>query len=67
MAKPKAYDPQKGYQYQIFLKSKGDRTLEHCDYATDRKELKYLVEEYKQAYGSDFSFSWTMLPQKYWK
>ena len=66
MAKPKAYDPQQGYKYQIFVKTPYDRALEHCDYAVDRKDLKYLIENYQEAYGAENSFSWVMLPQKYW-
>ncbi len=66
MAKPKAYDPQQGYQYQIFCKSPYERELEHCDYAVNRTDLKYLIDNYKHAYGAEFSFRWTLLPKKYW-
>ena len=66
MAKPKAYDPQQGYKYQIFSKSVYDRELEHCDYAVDKADLKHLIENYQQAYGSEFSFRSILLPQKYW-
>jgi len=66
MARPKAYEPMEGYKYQIFVKTPYDRAMEHCDYAIDRKDLKHLIENYKQAYGAGHSFSWTLLPQKYW-
>jgi hypothetical protein len=66
MSKPKAYAPEQGYKYQIFCKYVGDKELEHCDYATSRDELKYLIKNYKEAYGSDFSFTWHLLPKKYW-
>jgi hypothetical protein len=68
MSKPKAYDPQQGYQYQIFIKSPYERELEGLDYAKDYQDLKYLLNEYRLAYrGQSVGFSYTKLPRKYWK
>lgn len=67
MSRPQAYCPEQGYQYQILTKQVTDRTWEHCDYAKDRAELKYLRGEYKLAYGNEFEFQSILLPKKYWK
>ena len=67
MSKPKAYFPEHGYKYQILTKYRGERSFEHCDYAKDKEEKNYLVNEYKLAYGNDFTFNTIMLPTKYWK
>jgi hypothetical protein len=66
MSRPKAYDPQQGYKYQILVMCPNDREYEHCDYAKDKQELNYLVGEYRLAYGAGFSFKPILLPQKYW-
>ena len=39
----------------IYTKYKSG-SWEFCDSAKDEKELNYLLNEYKLAYGSDFSF-----------
>lgn len=68
MTRPIAYDPQQGYRYQILTRNPSySREWEHCDYATDRKELNYLLEEYHFAYGAGYEFKVMELPQKYWK
>jgi hypothetical protein len=67
MTMPQAYDPQQGYRYQILCRnSQYDRAWEHCDYAKDHKEKKYLVGEYRLAYGIGWEFKSIMLPVKYW-
>jgi hypothetical protein len=66
MSRPKAYDPQEGYQYQILVMCPGTREYEHCDYAKDRQEKNQLIREYKMAYGPGFTFNSILLPQKYW-
>jgi len=66
MSLPKAYDPQQGYKYQLLTRYNNE-AYEHCDYAKDSQEKKYLLDEYKLAYGNEFSFKTIMLPQKYWK
>lgn len=66
MAYPQAYEPQQGYKYQILVKTPYDRAYEHCDYAKDREERNYLINEYRLAYGGGYSFKTIMLPQKYW-
>ena len=66
MTMPLAYEPEHGYQYQILCKSPYDRTWEHCDYAKDLQERKYLICEYSLAYGPGYSFKWISLPMKYW-
>lgn len=67
MSYPQAYSPQQGYKYQILTKYRSDRAYEHCDYAKDKQDKNYLLNEYKMAYGSNFSFKTILLPQKYWK
>lgn len=66
MSKYKAYNPEYGYKYQILTKYRGERSFEHCDYAKDKEEKKYLLDEYKLAYGYDFTFKTIILPMKYW-
>jgi hypothetical protein len=66
MAHPKAYDPQPGYKYQILCKGPGERSFEHCDYATDRGDKLHLLTNYRQAYGGGYEFKTIMLPSKYW-
>ena len=68
MSYPKAYDPEEGYQYQILCRHPeyNGREWEHCDYAIDRKNLKYLLAEYRLAYGAGYEFQSILLPQKYW-
>lgn len=67
MAHPKAYEPQQGYKYQILVMTPYDRAYEHCDYAIDKDEKEYLLENYRMAYGTGFSFKTILLPKKYWK
>lgn len=66
MGRPKAYDPQSGYKYQILCAGPGQRELEHCDYAVDRADKKHLIENYQQAYGAGWRFSTIVLPRKFW-
>ncbi|SNS23232.1 hypothetical protein SAMN05446037_1006136 [Anaerovirgula multivorans] len=42
-------------KYQILTRYKNG-AWEHCDYAKDDCELNYLLDEYKMAYGKDFTF-----------
>lgn len=65
MAMPKAYEPQQGYKYQILTRYNNE-PYEHCDYAKDRQEKNYLINEYRIAYGVGFSFKAIQLPAKYW-
>jgi hypothetical protein len=67
MSKCKAYEPQQGYKYQILVKCGGERSFEHCDYAKDKEEKNYLLNEYRLAYGVGCSFKTILLPMKYWK
>lgn len=68
MTRPIAYEPQEGYRYQILTRNQAwGRAWEHCDYATDWKELAYLLGEYRVAYGAGYEFKVMKLPQKYWK
>lgn len=67
MTKPKVYEPEQGYKYQIFCKESGESEWEHCDYAENSIEKNYLVNEYQMAYGAGFVFKSIRLPQKYWK
>lgn len=67
MSKPKAYDPQDGYRYQILCRNLSiGREWEHCDYAVDRADKKHLLENYQLAYGVGWSFKTICLPRKFW-
>jgi hypothetical protein len=67
MTLPKAYEPEQGYKYQILVKYPQSREWEHCDYAKNKEERKYLIGEYNLAYrGTGATFKTIMLPQKYW-
>ena len=65
MSRPKAYEPEYGYQFQLFCRA-DSRTWEHCDYAKDPDNLDYLITEYSMAYGAGWEFKWEQLPEKYW-
>ena len=65
MTMPQAYSPENGYRYQILTRYMSE-PYEHCDYAADKKEKDYLLEEYRLAYGISFTFKVIELPQKYW-
>lgn len=66
MAYPKAYEPQEGYQFQILCRHPeyNGREWESCDYATDRGDLKHLMENYRQCYIG-YEFKTIELPIKY--
>ena len=68
MSKPKAYDPQAGYRFQILCRNQsyGGREWEHCDYAADRDERRHLLENYRLAYGPGWEFRTILLPVKFW-
>lgn len=66
MSRPKAYDPQEGYKYQILTRANGEREWEHCDYAETRLERNHLIAEYDMAYAGGFQFKTILLPAKYW-
>lgn len=66
MSRPKAYNPEPGYKYQILVMCPNEREYEHCDYAKDREEKKHLLDNYREAYGPGFSFKVEELPRKYW-
>lgn len=64
---PKAYKPISGYKWQILCRNMSySREFEHCDYAKDFKEKKYLVGEYRLAYGPGWEFKSIQLPKKFW-
>ena len=44
----------------IYTKYKND-SWEYCDQAKDKTELNYLLNEYKLAYGFEFSFKYEVL------
>ena len=55
MARPKAYDPQQGYKYQILCRNPSyDKVYEHCDYAVDKADKDHLLKNYREAYGAGF-------------
>ena len=67
MPRPKAYDPQPGYKYQILCRNRSDdRAWEHCEYAVDNSTKNYLIGETRQAYGVGWEFKSIRLPRKYW-
>lgn len=69
MSRPKAYEPEQGYKYQILCRNQAydGREWQHCDYATTTKDKNYLIGEYCLAYGAGYEFKSIMLPEKYWK
>ena len=67
MSRPKAYDPQDGFKYQILCRCVSiSREWEHCDYATDATDRKHLITNYRQAYGTGWEFQTITLPRKHW-
>lgn len=68
MAKPKAYDPQQDYKWQILCRNQAysGNEWEHCDYATDNSDRRHLLENYRLAYGAGWEFKSILLPRKYW-
>ena len=67
MSQPKAYSPEYGYKYQILAWDSYNREYDHLDYAKDKTEKDYLLNEYRIAYPSGSQFKTILLPQKYWK
>lgn len=68
MSKCKNYSPEYGYKYQILVRFKANECFESIDYATDKNDKNYLVNEYRLAYrGQNAEFKTIMLPEKYWK
>jgi len=67
MPKPKAYEPVKGYKYQILCRNPAyDRSWDHCDYAKDLEEKRHLIKEYRMAYGAGWEFNSYSLPFYCW-
>lgn len=68
MSRPKVYDPQDGYTYQILCRNQqySGREWEHCDYAVDRADRRHLLDNYRLAYGAGWEFKTIFLPAKYW-
>lgn len=66
MTKPVAYAPEIRYKYQILCKYKDCSRWDHCAYAKDKTELKYLINEYSIAYSCGYIFKSILLPKKYW-
>ena len=68
MSRPKAYEPQQGYKYQILCRHPeyNGREWEHCDYAKDSADKKHLMENYRTAYIG-YEFKIILLPKKYWR
>ena len=64
MAKPKAYEPAEGQRWQILCRD--GREWEHCDDAVDQTERRYLLNEYRLAYGAGWQFMTIRLPRKFW-
>jgi len=66
MTRPIAYNPEQNYKYQILVKYEGYNSYDHCDYAIDKQELIYLLNEYRTAYHGQCLFKIILLPKKYW-
>ena len=64
MSRPKAYDPQHGYMYQLLMWDQYNREYDHLDYAADTADKNHLVEEYMKA--NHTSIKVIKLPKKYW-
>lgn len=64
MSRPKAYNPQQGYRYQLLIWDSYNREYDHLDYAKDKEEKDYLLNEYKLA--NHYGIKVIELPQKYW-
>lgn len=69
MTLPKAYEPEKGYMFQILTRNKWNKGgWEHCDYAKDVKDKNYLLANYKLAFNEPSTeFKVIKLPVQYWK
>jgi len=65
MTRPIAYNPEQNYKYQILVKY-GCNSYDHCDYAIDKQELIYLLNEYRISYQGQCLFKTILLPKKYW-
>lgn len=65
MSKPKAYQPEKGYMFQIMRWDEFNREWESVDYSRDKADNKYLLNEYRISDRSGRYKSY-QLPQKYW-
>lgn len=67
MARPKCYDPEDGYMYQLMFMGQGDREWEHLDYAETMSDKEYLINEYSLAYrGTGARLKAELLPMRYW-
>lgn len=68
MTYPKAYEPVQGQMYQILCRERCTprREWDHCDYAENRKEKDYLIDQYNSSYRGGFEFKAILLPKKYW-
>lgn len=60
--KPKAYEPEHGYSYQIFWRQY-TREWEHLDYARDLIDLRFLLAEYRLAQSGEYGV--LALPKQY--
>ena len=65
MTRPKAYEPEHGYMFQILTRQPGERTWESCDYAVSRTDRSYLISEYRAGSPGTYYKS-VPLPPKYW-
>jgi hypothetical protein len=65
MSRPKVYNPQDGYRFQIFCR-RYTTEWEHCDYAVDCSDRKHLLTEYSMAYGAGWEFKTVQLPRRCW-
>lgn len=67
MSRPQAYSPEPGQRFQILCRNPNyGKAWEHCDYATDSKEKRHLIDQYRQSYGLGWEFTSVLLPAKYW-
>lgn len=68
MTYPKCYDPEYGYKYQLIIRySAISREWEHLDYAKDKADKDYLIDNYILANRNNGAeIKAIRLPQKYW-
>jgi hypothetical protein len=64
MTRPKAYEPEQGYMFQILCQGEPNEAWEQCDYAVTRTDRAYMMNEYR-ALGQGYYKS-ILLPRKFW-
>lgn len=66
MSLPIAYDPQPDWRYQLLIRCPGNRAYEHLDYARDKADKNFLLQEYRLVYTYPYVLKVIVLPKKFW-